>query len=78
MAQRGVTPVTQYVPAFKGAPSRVHIINLPRYGMTALQAAVLDRCVAALASGPHSAGGGPCGDAASTSRLQALWSAARS
>lgn len=78
LAPRGVTPITQYVPAFNGAPSRVHIINLPRYELSRSAALSLEACVASIelevATPEHLR---YCGGPADYARLKALWTATR-
>lgn len=84
LSQRGVTPITQYVPAVNGQSSRVHIINLPRYEVTRSQQALIRRCMAALAARymkldrvAAASNSTPCGDASVFRRLEPLWAAAQ-
>src|SRR5690606_24241787 len=49
LAPRGVMPITQYTPAFNGAPSSVSIIYIPRHDLDQARAATVDLCFAALA-----------------------------
>lgn len=67
-------PVTQYTAAFNGQPSRVNMIYLPRYEVTAQTDQLLARCAAGLEAGDT---GVVCGDAATTEDLRALWEQAR-
>lgn len=74
MRARGNTPVTQYTAAFNGQPSRVNIIYVPRYDITAQHDQFIARCAEGLAAGDPLP---VCGDAATTASLRPLWAQAR-
>lgn len=61
LAQRRVTPITQYTAAFNGQPSRVNIIHVPVSAIPLGQIAVIDRCLASLKT-RAAASMGVCGD----------------
>lgn len=79
-AARGYTQVTSYTAAFRGQPSRVSLINVPRFDIAPGELAAADRCAAALSLRPDARTGAPadaCGGADMTRRLRALWRHAR-
>ena len=76
LAARGVMPITQYTPAFNGAPSRVNIVYIPRHDLDQARAAAVDMCFATLAEGRETPP--VCReDGVSADQLAALWRAAR-
>lgn len=72
---RASIPITQYTAAFNGQPSRVNMIYVPRYGVTAQSDQLVARCAAGLDSGDQR--DDVCGNAATTSELRDLWTQAR-
>ena len=80
---RGFIPVTQYIAGYKGRPGRVITTSIPRYDVSAMQVAVLNRCTALLSAPPasveatHQLAEGVCGGPANYARLSALWARAR-
>lgn len=78
LAQRTTRAVTQYVPAFNGAPSRVHIINLAAPAVGPAQVAASERCLAFLSGAAGRQGADrPCGDPVQRARISALWAIAK-
>ena len=76
LGARGVTPITQYTPAFNGAPSHVNLIYVPRHDLDQARAAAVDLCLAALAEGREAPP--VCRDESiSADQLAALWRAAK-
>lgn len=76
LAPRGVTPITQYTPAFNGAPSRVNIVYIPRHDLDQARAAAVDMCFNALVEGRETPP--VCrNEGVSADQLAALWRAAK-
>ena len=71
LGSRGVIPITQYTAAFNGQPSRINIINVPRYDVPPVQLELIERCIAYL----NSAIGDPstCGGEERAQELSRLW-----
>lgn len=74
MIARGTTPITQYTAAFNGQPSRVNLINVPRYDITAQHDQFIARCAAGLEAGDPAP---VCGDTPTTEALRDLWKRAQ-
>ncbi|WP_146198037.1 hypothetical protein [Caulobacter endophyticus] len=73
-AQRGSTPITTYIPGINGKPGRVSMIFVPRYDVSAAQAASNAACADALAKGDRSPQAvEPCGGEARYDQLAAGW-----
>ena len=73
-AQRGSTPITTYIPGINGKPGRVSMIFVPRYDVSAAQAAFNAACADALARGDRSPKAvEPCGGEARYDQLAAGW-----
>lgn len=77
LAQRGYTPITQYIAGLNGAPGRTAIINVARYDISAFEAQANDACASAL----HRHDTSPsavevCGGEASHADLREKWSRA--
>jgi len=72
-AARGTMPITQYTPAFGGAPSRVNILHVPRYAITEPELAIAEACAAALS---EKRGDEVCGDAETAAELARNWAGA--
>lgn len=74
-ASRGYTPITQYIAGINGNPSRTAIINVPRYGIDALEARYAETCAQAVAEDVTEANGAKaCGSAEIFIEMKSLWS----
>lgn len=77
VAQRGYTPITQYIAGLEGKPGRTAIINIPRHDVSAYEASINDACAATLSSGAETpAALETCGGQASFLSLKARWTLA--
>lgn len=78
LAQRGSTQVTTYTPAFGGQPSRVGLVQTPRYDLTEYDLMVVQHCIRALrADVPAPAAAPLCGGPAEYAKLSHMWRSAR-
>lgn len=77
-ASRGYTQVTSYTAAFNGQPSRVNLINVPRYELTPAMAEPAEACAAALAAAlPSPAESAACGGQGNFLDFSDRWRRAR-
>ncbi len=74
LANRRFVPITQYMAAFNGQPSRVNIINVPTYDLTPAEAMMADACIAWLTG--RTAAAEACGEEPDAVRRRDLWNAA--
>jgi len=72
---RGYMPITQYTAAFNGQPSRINIINVPRYDVSSGQLAMIDSCIVYLES--RSRDSAVCGGPELALRLSTIWANAK-
>ena len=72
---RGTQPITQYTAAFNGAPSRINIINIPRYDISSAQIVLIDRCTGWLSG--RAVNPAACGTLEASAALKERWDRAR-
>ncbi|ESQ78960.1 hypothetical protein AEYBE204_11090 [Asticcacaulis sp. YBE204] len=73
-AQRGYTPITQYIAGLNGAPGRTAIINIARFDLTEPQASRVFFCAEALEKGQMTASGfSACGSEQRFRDLHPRW-----
>lgn len=74
VTSRGSMPITQYTAAFKGQPSRVNVVYVPRYDVHPVQLRAVDACVAVLNGESMERA---CGSEAQTASMVTAWRAAK-
>lgn len=74
LANRRFVPITQYMAAFNGQPSRVNIITVPTYDVTLAEATAVDACITWLSG--RASSNEACGIKTEAQRRLALWKSA--